>query len=183
MHRSKSSRFEKARWSLEQPCRRANMFNFEREMTISVPLFISTLSHISICVSSLIQDMHYLHTDNQNKCWKLHLSSTCYTQHGQLHLERLLCALLLKTIGSILNPLLREPLQHSMVLFTTNAPAFQFVNKARWDGNGDRQLHCTVGRQEVFKGYDNTKNSSASKPCFEISIHNLSVASIQNYFR
>lgn len=152
-------------------------------MIISVPLLVSTLSPLSICVSSLIQEMHYLHANNKNKCWKLHLSSTRYNQHRQLHLERLLCTLLLKTVGSILNPLLCKPLQHSMALSTMNAPAFQFVNKARWDGNGDRQLHCTVRRQEVFKGYNNTKNSSASKPCFEISIHSLSAASIQNYFR
>jgi len=32
------------------------------------------------------------------------------------------------------------------------APPFQFVNEARGDGNGDRQPHHTVGRQEAFKG-------------------------------
>lgn len=37
-----------------------------------------------------------------------------------------------------------------------NAPALQFVNKAGRDGTAERQPNCTIRRQEVFSGSENT---------------------------
>lgn len=149
-----SLRFEEDDCSPEWQCRTANMlFNFEGEKIIPVHLFISTLSPRSTCVSFLIQKVCYLHANNKPKSLKLHLCSICYTQSRQHHTEKVALHLAFGTIGSILQPLFYN-------LFLTAFDGFIYhecsntsvckQSSLRW--KRWQRRHCTVRRQEVFKG-------------------------------